>query len=184
MILQLCVQQVDKYSFTIKDITTSEMYAGAGISLASQVTAATLQIKNLYDNSTTTINVLSKWPYILTDGATVNIVDLPNNTFGGYDYFPDYMYEFTLSYTYAGRPYSSSQSVGFRAIISSVVYQQLKQEDWKKTLGCGCYKASLSLRKFNYLKGLQYASENCLVQDYITVLLALYKLAGEEHDYS
>jgi len=184
-ILNPCLNQINKYSFLVKDITTQQMYDDASIDLSSNVTAAKIVFKDYYDNTTYDINILSDWSYILGDGITINILDFPSSEMGGYDYFPDYYYNISVVYTYKGIEYTASRDIGFRAIISFITYQQLQQSDWKITLKCtcGCEKQSLEMRKFNYLRGLQLASKNCLKDQYISVLLALYKLTGTTHEY-
>jgi len=184
-LLNICVTEVDKYSFKVWDITTDQTYATAGIDL-STVTAATLTFKNLYDNSTYTIDILSDWAYVLADGLTINITDFPDGLMSTYAYFPDWMYSVTITYTYNSISYSKLKTIGFREIISTIVFQQLQQSDWVDQLkcGCGCEKYSTSFRKFNFLDGLTIASENCLITQYTEILTTLYKLTGTTHEYS
>lgn len=186
MLLNPCITQTDKYSFLIKDITTAQRYDAAGVDLTN-VTAATLTIKKAYlptSESTYTIDILDDWAYLLGDGLSINIVDLEGNLFDGYDHWIDWFYTFVVTYTYNGRVYTATRTVGFRDTITQIVMKQLQQSDWIKELGCGCEKASTSLRKFNYLKLLEIASENCLIMQYQEILLALYKLTGTVHEYS
>ena len=184
-LLNPCVIEIDKWSFLVKDTTTQQTYDDAGIDLTT-VTAAKLVFKNLYDDSEYEIDILSDWAYLLGDGITINVTQFPDGLMSTYDYFPDWMYEVSIVYTYNTLEYTASTTVGFRDIISHIVYQQLQQDDWKQTLGCGCgcEKYSTSLRKFDYLHGLQIASENCLINQYTTILLALYKLTGTTHEYA
>lgn len=184
-ILNACVTQIDKYSFKVWDTTTEQMYAEAGIDLTS-VTSAIVIFKNLYNEETYEITVTDDWAYILGDGLTINIVDFPGNKMDGYTYFPDYMYEITVQYVKSGRTYTSTRTIGFRAIITDIVFQRLQQADWVMELkcGCGCEKYNTSMRRFNYLRGLEMASENCLIADYIEILFALYKLTGTDHEYN
>ena len=185
MLLNPCVTQNNEYSFLIKDNTTQQMYTESGVDL-STVTAASLRFKNLYDDEEYTINILTDWEYLIGDGLTINIIDFPNRKMGEWEYFPDWVYEISVIYTYNGTQYTKKQTVGFKFLISEVVFQQLMQEDWKKTLACGCNcsKVSLSARKFNYIKSLEYAMENCLVDEYTEMLQALYKLANQTHVFS
>ena len=187
-LLNPSVTQINKYSFLIKDTTTDMTYADAGVDLTT-VTAATLTIKKAYlpdNDSTVTLDILNNWAYMLTDGITINVDDLPNNLYNGYAYFPDWMYSFTVTYTYNGTSYTKTRIIGFAKIIRNVVMQQLQQADWVNELkcSCGCEKLSLTQRKFNYLKLLTIASEECLIVQYQEILLALYKLAGQTHEYS
>jgi len=185
MILNACVIQLDEYSFLVKDITTQQMYTEASVDL-STVTAATLTFKNLYDNTEYEINILADWAYLLGDGLTINIVDFPNQKMGTYEYFPDYIYQVTIAYTYLGNSYTSLRTVGFRYSISQVIYQQLMQDDWKKIFACGCNcsKYSLSMRKFNWLKSLGFASDTCLIDEYKDIIMKLYKITNQTHAYS
>ena len=184
-LLNPCITQIDKYSFKVVDITTDQTYDTTGIDL-STVTAAKLVFKNLFDNTTYEIDILSDWAYVLADGLTINITSFPDGLMSGYDYFPDWMYQITIVYTYNSVEYSKARTVGFRTIISTIVFQQLQQSDWVKTLkcGCGCEKYSTSFRKFNFLDGLEIASANCLITQYTEILTALYKLTGTVHEYS
>lgn len=184
-ILSICASEVDEYKFKVWDTTTDQAYADSGIDL-STVTAASLLFKDLKTGTTYTIDILNDWAYVLGDGLTINILDFPNNKMGDYEYFPDWTYSITIQYTYNSVQYSSSKSIGFRHIISNIVYQQLQQSDWVKEMkcGCGCEKYSTSFRKFDYLNGLEIASNNCLLAQYTDILLALYKLTGTTHEYS
>lgn len=185
-ILRLSVSQINRYSFLVKDITTQERYDAVGVDLTTGVTAATLTVTNLYDNESYDIDILSDWAYLLDDGITVNMTDFPDNKLGNYAYFPDWFYRFKVTYTYNGVQYSASKEVGFRYYIKNVVFQQLQQSDWKQTIGCGCgcEKYNTSIRKFNWLKALEIASDLCLVNEFNTTLLALYKLTGYTHEFS
>jgi len=187
-LLSPSVSQINKYSFLVKDTTTAQAYTDAGVDLTT-VTTASLVIKKAYlpdAGSTYTIDISSNWAYLLGDGITINVTDLPNNLFDGYAYFPDWMYSISVVYTYNSTEYTKEVIIGFRRIIKDVVMQQLQQADWVQELkcGCGCEKYSTSFRKFNYLDGLEIASDNCLTAQYQEILLALYKLAGQTHEYS
>lgn len=184
-LLQICVQQIDEYKFKVWDTTLKQTYDDAGIDLTT-VTAATLEFKDLKTGTIYSIDILSDWNYVLGDGLMVNVLDFPNNQMGEYDFLPDWMYLITIKYTYNSVQYSSSKTIGFRAIISNIVYQQLQQSDWVKELkcGCGCEKYSTSFRKFDYLDKLELASNHCLIMQYEEILIALYKLTGTTHEYS
>lgn len=187
MLLNPSVTQINKYSFLVKDLTTDQTYAAAGVDL-STVTAATLTFKKAYQSSTesVTIDIFSDWSYVLADGLTINVTDFPNNQFNGYDYFVDWFYSISITYTYNSKSYTKTATVGFRKIINDVVIQQLQQSDWVKELkcGCGCEKYSTTWRKFDYNRLLETASANCLIVQYQELLLALYKLTGTTHEYS
>ena len=186
MLLNLSVTQVDRYSFIVKDTTTDETYADANVDL-SLATTATLTIKNAYlpGTESVTIDIFDNWQYLLDcTGLTINIVDLPDYKYNDLDYFPDWMYEISVTYTYNARAYTKKRIIGFRDIITDIVIQQLQQSDWVRELSCGCEKYSTSLRKFNYLKLLEIASDNCLIMQYQELLEALYKLTGTTHEYA
>ena len=89
-ILNPCVRQIDKWSFIVEDVQTQQAYDSANIDLTT-VTAASVTFKNLYDNETYTVNVLSNWAYLLGDGLTINIANFPTGTTGDLDYFPDWI---------------------------------------------------------------------------------------------
>ena len=184
-IANLCLKELTEYSFIIFDTTTEQSYDESGIDL-STVTAAYLDFKDLHSDITYTIEITSDWSYFLGDGITINVLDFPNNQMGDYDYLPDWMYSATVRYTYNSVEYSTSKTVGFRQIISTIVYQQLQQSDWVKELkcGCGCEKYSSAFRKFDFLDKLSLASDNCLIAQYEEILLALYKLTGTTHEYA
>ena len=183
-LLSPCVIQRNKYSFRVFDTTLQQTYYNAGVNLGI-ATNAKLTFKNLYDNETYEIDISNDWQFFIDDGIIVNIVDFPDGKMGEYDYFPDWFYKITISYTYKNKQYSASKSVGFRDIISYRSYQQLQQSDWKEELkcGCGCEKYSSSFRKFDYLHGLEVASKNCLINQYLKILKALHRLTGTRHEY-
>lgn len=185
MILNPCVRQIDKYSFIVQDLQTSENYVSAGVDLTT-VSTAKITFTDLYSNTSYDIDILTRWAYLLGDGVTINVAEFPNFQMGAYDHFPDYMYTISVVYAYLGVVYTNARTTGFRATISNIVYQQLQQSDWVKELkcNCGCEKYSTTFRKFNYLDGLKIASKNCLTSDYIKILLALYKLTGTVHEYA
>ena len=183
MLLNPCITQIDKYSFLIKDNTTAQMYAEAGVDLTS-VTSASITFKKAYQPTTTyTINIGTDFQYILGDGLTINVTDFPDNLVYGEDHIPDWMYTVSVIYTYNSRSYTKTRTVGFKDTIATVVYAQLQQSDWVKELSCGCEKYTSSMRKFNYLRGLELASEHCLIVQYQEILTALYKLTGTTHEY-
>ena len=184
MLLNPVITQINKYSFLIKDSTTAQMYTEAGVDL-STVTSATVTFKKAYLPTTTyTITIGTDFQYILGDGLTINITDFPDNLVYDQDHIPDWMYTISVIYTYNSRDYTKTRTVGFREVISAIVFAQLQQSDWVKELSCGCEKYSLSMRKFNYLRGLEIASDQCLIMQYQEILMALYKITGTTHEYS
>ena len=185
MILHICANQIDRYNFKVYDTVTEQMYADTGIDMTT-VTAAKLVFTDKKTGSNYEIDIFSDWQYILSDGLTININDFPDNKMGDYDYFPDWVYDITVVYTYGGNEYSSKKCIGFRAIISNIVYQQLQQSSWVQEMkcGCGCKKYATSFRKFDFLGMLKVASENCLINEYIEILQSLYKLTATTHEYS
>lgn len=187
-LLNPSVSQINKYSFLVKDTTTAQTYASANVDLTT-VTEASLVFKKAYlpdDESTYEFDISADWQYLLGDGITLNVVDFPDYLFDGFDHFPDWMYSVTINYTYNSREYSKTAIIGFRKNISGIVFQQLQQSDWVEQLkcGCGCTKYSTGYRKFDYLDSLEIASDNCLIAQYQEILMALYKLTGETHEYS
>ena len=185
-ILKAQAKQIDKYSFLVWDCTTQQMYDDTGIDLTSNVTAAKIVFKDRKTGTEYEIDVLSRWSYILGDGLTLNILEFPDGMMGDYDYFPDYMYDISVVYTYTGNEYTSTKIIGFRTIISDIVIQQLQQANWLEELkcGCGCKKYASSFRKFDFLKRLGVASDLCLINEYLKILMALYKLTGTTHEYA
>ena len=184
-LLSICVTQINKYSFKVFDTTLQETYDTAGVDL-STVTAAKLTFKNLYDNSTYEVDILDKWSYLLDDGTLINVMDFPNMKMGDYSYFPDYMYEITVTYTYNSVSYTSVKTIGFRSIITGIINQQMQQSDWISQLKeeCCSGKSATTRRKYNYLDLLSIASANCLISHYTELLLSLYKLTGTTHEYN
>ena len=187
MLLNHYLEQVDEYSFIIKDKTTLQAYVDAGMSdISTAVTAATLVFTNTMDDSEYVINILTNWKYIFEcGGLTINIIDFPDLKVSGYKYFPDGLYKTKISYTYDGVTYNHEVYTGFKYLISRVISQQILQSDWKKELhcDCNCVKFSSSIRKFNWQIILGYASENCLYNEYKRILRALYKITGTTYEF-
>lgn len=189
MILRVCVQQVDRYSFTVTNITSIQSYTDAGIDYTT-FTNAELCFKKVNDvvDNEVCINISdADFQFLFADGGlTIDIADFPDGEFMGCTYFLDWMYEINITYTYDGTEYETSATVGFRDIILHLVYQQMLQANWKKELACTCTceNWSSALRKFNYLMMMDIAAENCLVNEYLTILSALYKLTGNVNECS
>ena len=184
-ILHICARQLDRYSFRVWDTVTQQRYDQTGIDLTT-VTAAKIVFKDLKTNTEYEIDILDDWYYLLGDGLDINIIQFPNMKMGDYDYFPDWMYDIKVVYTYSGTEYSSTKIIGFRTIITGIINQQLQQAEWIKELrcGCGCKKYATSFRKYDFLHLLEIASLNCLKSQYTDLLLSLYKLSGTTHEYA
>lgn len=188
MILTICAQQIDEFSFAVFNGTSQQAYDDAGVDL-STVTVATLYFKKVNDLEANEISVdiSSLFQYLFEDGGmTIEFEDFGVDTYNGYDYFPDWMYEIRIEYTYDGEEYEASTTVGFKAIIVRVVNQQMLQSNWKKELSCycGCEMNSSSMRKFFYNSMLDIDANLCLVNEFIATLKALYKVTGTVHEFS
>jgi len=189
-ILRLCTTQIDECNFNIKNITPQQTYDDLGIDLTDgSVTAATLSFRKYNDTvaNTVTIDILADWAYVFQcTGLNINITDFPELTFMGYDYFPDWMYQTIITYTYNGTEYTDTVQKGFLKRIYSVVEQQMMQANWKKELACtcGCESYTTTLRKWNYLQMLGIAENLCLINEFQTILLSLYKITGTIHEYN
>jgi hypothetical protein len=208
MILAICASQVDEYAFTVSNTVSQQQYDNAEVDL-STVTEAVLYFKKVNDvdanrisvnigsgedesESTTTTTaeegvVINDFGYLFEDGGmTVHFEDFGEDTYNGYDYFPDWMYEITIKYTYDGIEYAATTTVGFKAIINRIVYQQMLQANWKKELACycNCNNQNSTLRKYNFLMMMEAAMEQCLVNEYLTILKSLYKTTGTIHEFS
>lgn len=170
--IQIYVEQVDKYSFLVKE-TLHEVPA---------VSTASVKFLNPYTAEEVTIDVAARWAEIIDNGTIINISEFPDGKMGDYDYFPDGVYNVTLEAN-DGAAYESKTTVGFSKIIQDVVAQQAIQSDWKTELNCSCEKYSTTFRKFNYLKNLEFAANNCLWDEYQEILEALYKLTGTTYEY-
>lgn len=188
MILQICSQQVDEYGFKVFNSVSVQTYANAGINLPDDATNITLSFKKVNDTitNTFTIDFNDQFPYIFTSGgAEVSFEDFGLDTINGYDYFFDWLYTVTITYTYDGVVYTASTTVGFLKIIKNIVYNQLMKSNWKKELSCnscGCDPYSSTLRKWDFLRMLQISAELCLISEWEYTLLSLYKLTGTDHE--
>lgn len=170
--IQIRVEQIDKYSFTVFE-TLGEV---------PTVTSAILKFFSPFTQLTYEVDVTAKWPQIISaNGGVVNISEFPGGLMDGYDYFPDGTYKVTMDVDTG--TYTSTINIGFSKIIQDIVAQQATQSDWKLELSCSCEKYSTSFRKFNYLKLLEFAEANCLIDEYQEILEALYKLTGTPYEY-
>jgi hypothetical protein len=186
MLLNHCLFQVDEYSFKLTDITPTESYDDAGVDRTS-FTNVILTFRKVNDTaSELTLDISDRFLYLYDNtGLVINFTDFEVDTFNGYAYFPDYLYESNISYTYNGTEYESDYSRGFHTLISRVVYQQTQQSDWLKTLACSCdcMKHSSILRKWHFMELMVTAAELCLVNEWLRMLEALYKICGVEHEF-
>ena len=188
MILAICAQQIDEYSFKVWNTVSVQTYEESGIDL-SGVTSATLFWKKVNDEAENevSVDISDVFQYLFTDGGiTVSFEDFGLDTIYGETYFPDWMYSVTIEYTYNEVEYDASITVGFLKIIKNIVYQQMMKSNWKKELSCtcGCDSYNTTLRKWDYLMSLDIAAQLCLVNEYEKTLLALYKLTGTEHEFA
>lgn len=186
MLLNHYVTQIDEFSFRIKDRTSAQMYADAGI-VDFQVTKATLVLKNEMTGFEYAVDILNDWAYIFDcNGLTINILDFVLGKMGDFDYFPDGIYHTTIYYDYNGVAYQSATSTGFKALIQRIVSQKLIQADWKKELkcDCNCKQVSSSIRNFNFMMMLGFAASNCMYSEYMRILKSLYKLTGNKYEYT
>jgi hypothetical protein len=186
MILQICASQIDEYSFTVSNTVSQETYDDAGVDWAT-FTNVTLKFSKVNgDGDEVSVDISSTFQYLFEDGGlTINFSDFGLDEINDYAYFPDWMYEITIEYTYAGDEYSTSVTVGFLKIIKNIVYQQMMKSNWKKELSCNCNcePYNTTLRKWNYLMMLEIQSELCLINEYLLTLQALYKITGTDHEF-
>ncbi len=185
MFLNICFWQNDEYSFTIKDNIPLHVYDDAGVDRMS-FTDVVLTFRRVNDDGNElTLDITDKLEYLYDcKGLTINFDDFGQDKFNGYDYCYDYLYEGNVSYQYDGKEYNTSYTRGFHALISRVVYQQTLRSDWKKTLACtcGCEQQNSTLRKWHYLQMMRTTAELCLINEWLRMLEALYKITGQVHE--
>jgi hypothetical protein len=186
MQLNHCLWQVDEYSFKIKDITPTESYDDAGVDWTT-FTNVVLSFRKVNDTTNVlTLDITARLKYLYDcTGLVINFTDFGEDTFNGYDYFPDWLYESSISYVYNGTTYTSDYTRGFHALISRVVYQQTQQTDWRTELSCtcNCEKYSTVLRKWHFMELMVTAAELCLLNQWFEMLESLYKICGETHEF-
>jgi hypothetical protein len=188
MILSICSRENSEYSFSIWNTVSIQTYQEANIDYTT-FTGATLYFKKVNDVVANEVSVAisdSDLQYLFADGGlTINFADFGEALINGFTYFPDYLYEIRIVYTYDGAEYEASTTIGFLVIIKRVVYQQMMKSNWKKELACncGCDGYSATMRKWNYFRVMQWAAELCLVDEYINALEALYKLTGTDYEF-
>jgi hypothetical protein len=189
MIFRFCAQQIDRYSFNIWNITSIQSYTDAGIDYTTftDVELCFKKVNDVEENEVCITISDADFQFAFAEGGlTIDIADFPDGEFMECTYFLDWFYELTITYTYDSTEYTASNTVGFRDIILHIVYQQMLQSNWKKELACTCTceNWSSAIRKFNYLMMMDIAAENCLVNEYLTILSALYKLTGTINECS
>jgi hypothetical protein len=186
MILTLCALQVDEYNFTVWNNTSQQMYTQSGIDL-STVTTATLYFSRVNNQGDeVTFDIGDTFSFLFTTGGlTVNFDDFGEALINGYTYWPDALYTITIKYVFDGNLYETAITIGFKKLISNVVYQQLQRSDWKKEISCncGCDSYSTTLRKWEYLYNLDISAQLCLLAQFDATLRALYKLTGQEYEF-
>lgn len=188
MILSICGRENNEYSFSIWNTVSQQSYDDAGVDHTT-FTNASISFKKVNDldaNATTVAITDEDLAYLFENGGLeMEFQDFGVATIYGYTYFPDWMYTITVTYTYDGTEYTTSATIGFRAIINRAVTQQMLRSNWKKELACncGCESYSATLRKFNYLMMMDWAASLCLINEWIYNLEALYKLAGMTHEF-
>ncbi len=187
MLLQICSNQISEYAFTVTNTVSQQTYTDAEVDL-STVTVATLFFRKVNDDeeNEVSLDISDTFQYLFEDGGlTVNFSDFGLDEIYGLTFFPDYLWEVRIEYTYLGDEYSASVTVGFLKIIKNIVYQQMMKSNWKKELACtcNCEPYNTTLRKWNYLMMLDIASTLCLINEYTSTLMALYKLTGTDHEF-
>ena len=185
--LTICMTQVDEYSFNITNNTSQQTYDDLAEDWATY-TSISLRFRKVNDSKNElTLDITADFHYLFeTGGLTVNFEDFGEATFNGYAYWPDWMYEAIVTYTYNAVVGTASVTTGFHKIISNIVYQQTYQSDWKKTLSCtcNCEKSNSVLRKWHYLQMMTISAALCLVNNYLDMLKALYKLTDTTQEFT
>lgn len=186
MLLNHYIEQIDLYSFKVKDYTSAQTYQDAGITDFS-VTTAKIVVTNTMTGKEYEVDILTDWDHIFEcGGLTINMLDFQDMKMDAYDYFPDGVYKTRIEYTYAGIKYTDSSGKGFTGKIFGVVTGQVLASNWRKELhcDCNCKNPSSTIRKFDYLQSLTMASDHCLYDEFMTILRALYKLTEVNYEYS
>lgn len=186
MLLQVCSSQIDQYSFTVTNTVSQQTYDDANV---DWTTFTNVILKFTRVNETTPaleLDVSDQYQYMFESGGmTINFNDFGVDTFLDLDFFADWLYTVEIEYVYDGDTYTASTTVGFLNIIKNIVYQQMMKSNWKKELACtcNCEPYNTTLRKWDYFKTLEIASELCLINEYLTTLQALYNLTGTTHEF-
>ena len=185
-LLTICAYEVDEYEVVVKNNTSQQTYDDNSEDW-NTYTDISLKITRINESTPALeLDITSDFAYMFDcTGLHVNFTDFGEDTFNGYDYFVDWAYTFTVTYTYAGTEYSTSYSVGFHNLISRVVRQQAVQANWKDYLrcSCNCAKYDTVTRKMDYFYLMRCASELCLIDEWHELMLALYKLTGTTHEF-
>jgi len=185
-LLTHCTTEIDEYSFRLKNNTAQQVYDNAGEDW-NTYTNITLKIYKVNDSSNyLEMDITSDFAYMFTTlGLVINFTDFAEATFNGYDYFPDWLYTTSITYTYDGTEYTDSYTIGYHAIISRVVIQDTKQSDWKEELSCSCSceKYNTVLRKWDFFWQMRVAAELCLINEWLRLMQSLYKLTATTHEF-
>lgn len=191
MILSICASEIDETSFNVWNIISTQTYTDSGIDL-STVTDATLYFGKVNGDEDDEVSVTltpAQFQYLFaTGGLTIHFAAFQETLINGYSYFPDYMYTVRIEYVYPadGETYTASATMGFKARIQHIIYQQMLQSEWKKELSCtcSCESYSTTLRKWNYLMMMEIAANLCLINEYLNILGSLYKLTNTEYEFA
>ena len=190
MLLQFCANQISEYAFTVSNTVTQQTYDDAGVDWSTFTNVVLTFTKVNETTPVLELDISDSFEYMFLTSAqdgklTINFSDFGEDTFLDLEYWTDWMYTVTITYTYAGDEYSASTTVGFLKIIKNIVYQQMMKANWKKELACSCNcePYNTTLRKWNYLMMLDIASQLCLINEYLSTLQALYKLTGTDHEF-
>lgn len=191
MILSICASEIDETSFNVWNNLSTQTYTDSGIDL-STVTDATLYFGKVNGDDDDEVSVTltpAQFQYLFaTGGLTIHFAAFGETLINGYSYFPDWMYTVRIEYVYPadGETYTASATLGFKARIQHIIYQQMLQSEWKKELACtcSCESYSTTLRKWNYLMMMEIAANLCLINEYENILLSLYKLTNTVHEFA
>lgn len=186
-LLTICAYQVNEREFVVKNNTSQQTYDGNSEDW-NLYTGITLKITKV--NETTpalSLDITSDFAYLFDNtGLHLNFSDFGEDTFNDYDYWPDWAYTVTVTYTYDSEEYSASYTVCFHSIISNVVRQQAVQANWRDYLNCGCNCAKYDTitRKLDFFWLMRSASELCLIDEWHAIMFSLYKLSGVQHEFN
>ena len=185
--LTICMTQIDEYSFRITNNTSQQTYDTLGEDW-NTYTNISLKFRKVNDSDNElTLNITTNFHYLFeTGGLTINFEDFGVATFNDYAYFPDWMYEAIVTYTYSSIQNTASATTGFHKLISNIVYQKTKQSDWKKELmyDCACTKYNSTLRMWDFFWQMRIAAGLCLINEYLNLLKSLYKLTGTTQEFT
>lgn len=185
--LTICLTQNDEYGFKLTNTTPQQTYDQVGVDWAT-FTNLSLTFRKVNDTANQlTLDISANYGYLFESGGlNIAFEDFGEALFNGYAYFPDWMYEAIITYTYNGTVYTASATTGFHKLISNIVYQKTKQSDWKHELAydCNCEKSNTTLRMWDYFWQMRTASTLCLINEYLNLLKALYKLTATTMEFT